>query len=128
MELWQGTQDWDEVVKDFAHTFAFTDEKPTIDVALQEINEKKFAEILVKVTSSHQCSMTIQQWMACYNMAREPDDGPTNINIPDSEVTCEVEGSGILSDEFLKPLKIKKVNIGLLKNPKFANIGDYWDD
>ena len=25
-------------------------------------------------------------------------------------------------------MKIKKVNIGLLKNPKFTNIGDYWDD
>ena len=26
MELRQGTQDWDEVVKQFAHTFAFSDE------------------------------------------------------------------------------------------------------
>ena len=25
-------------------------------------------------------------------------------------------------------LKIKKVNIGSSENPKFANIGDYWDD
>ena len=39
-----------------------------------------------------------------------------------------VEGSGISSDQFFKPLKIKKVNIGSLKNPKFANIGDYWDE
>ena len=39
-----------------------------------------------------------------------------------------VEGFGISSDQFLKPLKIKKVNIGLPENPKFANIGEYWDD
>ena len=32
------------------------------------------------------------------------------------------------SDQFLSPLKIKKVNIGSSENPKFANIGDYWDD
>ena len=45
-----------------------------------------------------------------------------------SEGTHEVRGSGILSDQFLKPLKIKKVNNGLSENPKFTNIGDYWDE
>ena len=33
-----------------------------------------------------------------------------------------------MSDQFLKPLKIKKVNIGSPDNPKFSNIGDYWDE
>ena len=61
-------------------------------------------------------------------MVGEPDDDSTSINILASEVMCEVEGSGISSDQFLKPLKIKKVNIGLPKNLKFTNIGDYWDD
>jgi len=27
-----------------------------------------------------------------------------------------------------KPLKLKKVKIGTKEHPKFANIGDYWDD
>ena len=66
--------------------------------------------------------------MACYTLARDLDDDPTNINILESEGTHEVEGSGIPSVQFLKPLKIKKVNIGSPKNPKFANIGDYWDE
>ena len=39
-----------------------------------------------------------------------------------------MEGFGICSDQFLNPLKVKKVNIGSLENPKFSNIGDYWDD
>ena len=52
----------------------------------------------------------------------------TNINISESEGTRAVEGSGISSDQFLKPLKIKKVNIGSPDNPKFSNIGDYWDE
>ena len=39
-----------------------------------------------------------------------------------------MEGSGISSSQFLKSLEIKKVNIGSLENPKFANIGDYWDE
>ena len=28
----------------------------------------------------------------------------------------------------MKPLNIRKVNIGSLENTKFANIDDYWDD
>ena len=62
--------------------------------------------------------------MACYNLDGDPDDDPTNINIPKLEGTREVEGSGISSDQFLKTLKIKKVNIRSSDNPKFANIGD----
>ena len=66
--------------------------------------------------------------MVFYNLARDLDDDLTNINIPESEGTREVEGSGISSDQFLKLLKIKKVNIVSLDNPKFANIGYYWDE
>ena len=39
-----------------------------------------------------------------------------------------VEGFGISSYQFISPLKVKKVNIGSPESPKFANIGDYWDD
>ena len=66
--------------------------------------------------------------MDCYNIAKDADDDLTNINIPKLEGTHAIEGSGISSEQFLKPLKIKKVNIGSLENLKFANIGDYWDE
>ena len=66
--------------------------------------------------------------MACYNLTRDPDDDPTNINIPKWEGTRTVEGSDISSDQFLKLLKIKKVNIGSLDNPKFTDIGYYWNE
>ena len=66
--------------------------------------------------------------MECYNVTGEQDnDDQLDINIPESEGMCAVEGIGISSDQFLSPLKIKKVNIGSPKNPKFANIGDCWD-
>ena len=39
-----------------------------------------------------------------------------------------LEGVSISSDQFLSLLKIKKVNISSSENPKFSNIGDYWDD
>ena len=62
-------------------------------------------------------------------MTGEPyDDHPLDINIHESEGMHAMEGFGISSDQFLSPLKIEKVNIGSLDNPKFTNIGDYWDE
>ena len=65
--------------------------------------------------------------MTYYNFFEDPEDDTTDIKIPESEGWHVVEGSGISSEQFIKPLKIKKVNIGSEDNPKFANIGDYWD-
>jgi len=39
-----------------------------------------------------------------------------------------VEGPKLETPYYTQPIKIKKVNIGTDENPKFANIGDYWDD
>ena len=66
------------------HTFEFVNEQPTIDVALHMIKEKIFVKIPIEEENSHQCSATIQQWMACYNLTEDLDDDPTNINIPES--------------------------------------------
>ena len=85
MELRQGTQDWEDIAKKFMHTFEFADEQPIVDVALQMIKENIFVEIPIEEENSHQCSTTIQQLMACYNLAGDPDNDPTNINIPESE-------------------------------------------
>ena len=61
-------------------------------------------------------------------MGEIDDNEPHDINIQNSEGMHEVEGFSIYNDEFFNPLKIKKVNSGSQENPKFANIGDYWDD
>ena len=67
--------------------------------------------------------------MECYNVMGEPnDDDPLDMNIPESKGIHAVEGFGIFRHQFLCLLKIKKVNIGSPDNPKFANIGDYWDE
>ena len=65
------------------HTFKFIDEQPTVDDVLQTIKEKIFDEIPVEEANAHQCNVNIQRWMACYNIAGDPDDDPTNINIPE---------------------------------------------
>ena len=71
---------------------------------------------------------TVCHWKECYNVAGEPnEDEPQDINIPQSEGTCAVEGLGVSSNQFLNLLK-KKVDFGYLDNPMFDNIGGYWDD
>ena len=60
--------------------------------------------------------------MAYYNLVGDPYEDMTNITILELEGTIAVEGSGISSDQFLKPLKIKKVNIRSLENPNFTKI------
>ena len=67
--------------------------------------------------------------MEWYNINGELEvDDPHNIHILETEDIREMEGLVLSSDQFMKPLKIKKVNIGSPENPKFANNGDYWDD
>ena len=81
------------------------------------------------MTNFNQSNATVQHWMEFYNVTSElDDDDPCEINILESECTHVVEGSGVSIDKFLNPLKKNKVNIGSPKNPKFSNIGDYWDD
>jgi hypothetical protein len=39
-----------------------------------------------------------------------------------------VEGPPIESEFIATLIKVKKVNIGTVENPKMDNIGDYWDE
>jgi hypothetical protein len=39
-----------------------------------------------------------------------------------------VEGPLIESKGISTSIKVKKVNIGIVENPKMASIGDYWDE
>ena len=73
--------------------------------------------------------MTVHNWMECYNITGElDDDDPLEINMLELEGIPIVEGASITNDQFLKPLNIKKVNIGSNENPNSSNIGYYWDD
>ena len=116
--------EWEELATNFTHAFEFIDDHPTIHVALQLMKKKLFEEILVTTTKFHQCSTTIHHWIECYNVTGEPDDDdPLNIKIHESEGVRVVERFGISSDQFLSPLKIKKVNIGSPEKYKFCQ---YW--
>lgn len=50
------------------------------------------------------------------------------INIPETKDHCEVEGLQLENPNIIELLKTRKVNIGTKAEPKFTNIGGYWDD
>jgi len=58
---------------------------------------------------------------------KSEDMEPRDVNITKSEGERAVDGLEI-SRNFSKPLKTVKVNIGTEEVPKFASIGDYWDE
>ena len=69
----------------------------------------------------------MQSMMECYNVSGEPedDDDIQNINILEMKGSRDVAAPYIPIDPMNRPLKIRKVNIGMEKNPKFASVGDY---
>ena len=72
----------------------------------------------------------MQSMITCYNLSGEPEDDDDfwNVNIPESEGSRNVTAPYIPTNSMSQPLNIRKVNIGSEENPKFAIIGDYWDE
>ena len=68
--------------------------------------------------------------MTCYNISSKPkdDDDMRNVNILESEGSRNVAAPIIPIDPMSQLLNIWKVNIGTEENPKFASVGDYWDN
>ena len=77
LELRRGIVDWDDLANSFIHTFSYANENPFINIDLQVIQDKKFEEIFVPVSSLPQWTVTIQNFMKCYNIQGEPvNDDP----------------------------------------------------
>ena len=74
-------------------------------------------------------AVQIENAVECYNfVADEEEEDPRNVNIPDSEGSCDVQGPKWELPEIIEKIKIKKTNIGTEADPKFSSIGDYWND
>jgi hypothetical protein len=100
---------------------------------LQAIRTKIFLEegtMEVVPMCSAQASMIVHELLECYNVAKEEQDeeDPRNIQVPETEGEHAVEGPELESIVYAQPLKTRKVNIGTKENPKFVQIGDYWND
>jgi len=70
-----------------------------------------------------------KQTLECYKIDEEKqeDDEPREVHVPKIEGERAVEGPKINPD-YVKPLRTRKINIGTEEVPKFAFIGDYWDE
>ena len=108
-------------------TFKFESEYPEIDQALKVTKGKLLAHCSLPVFETLKWTVALEQALECYNLAEEgeEDENPCNINIPKSEGTRDVQGLELKVPDVVKPVKIKKVNIGTEEEPKFASIGDY---
>jgi hypothetical protein len=72
----------------------------------------------------------VKELLSCYHVQEEvsDEDDPRNIQIEEVEGQREVEGPPLESELIVASIKVNKVNIGTVENPKIANIGDYWDE
>ena len=67
--------------------------------------------------------------MEFYNVTWGPQESDDlwNINILKTKWSRNVIAPNVPTDPMNQPLKIRKVNIRTEENPKFVNVGDYWD-
>jgi len=67
--------------------------------------------------------------LGCYNVnVEEDDEDPWNINISETKGSCEIRRPSLEDPDITVPLKTKQVNIVTEVEPKYATLGDYWDD
>ena len=69
----------------------------------------------------------MKELLSCYHVQEEApnEDDQCDIQIEEAEGKREVEGPQLESEVIAAPIKVKKVNIGTIENPKMASIGDY---
>ena len=95
------------------------------------IKTKIFEDRTISVPVQPEWTIQLEEALECYNFAsesEEADEDPRHTNIPESEGTRDVEGPQLEIPAITEPIKIKKINIGTDAEPKFASIGDYWND
>jgi hypothetical protein len=85
---------------------------------------------VVSICNTHKNSMTVHELLECYNVVKEEHDeeDPSNVKVPEIEGEGVVEGPEIEYVSYTQPINTLKVNIGMIENPNFAQIGDYWND
>ena len=108
-------------------TFSINEVCPALDVAIRLIHTKVFDDQEV-VEYRPDWKEQEAHVVECYNLAIDKDDDPRNINIPESEGHFKVHGPTLEAPEVTQPLKTWTVNIGSEEQPKYATIGDYWDE
>lgn len=128
IELRRGTENWSLMIDGFKINFGFESEYPKVDTTLEMIRVKVFDDCPPQIVNQLDWAAQMENVMECYNLAVDEEEDAHNVNIPKSERSRDVQGPMLEIPEITKKVKIKKVNIGTEADPKFASIGDYWDD
>ena len=111
------------LTKQFQLTFGFEFEYPKIEDALGVIRIKLFDECPLLIVNQLDWEAHMEHAMECYNFATDDEvEDPHNVNIPESEGPRDVQGLVLEIPEIIEKVKIKKINIGIEVNPKFASI------
>lgn len=129
LELQQETFDWESLTENFITTFIFQDEDVMVQPTLQLIQENFFEQFEQPEESLHDWSMFSKRTLKCYKIDKyqQDDDQPREVNIPETKGERAAERLGINPD-YTKPLKTRKVNIGIQEVPNFSSIEDYWHE
>jgi hypothetical protein len=86
----------------------------------------KEPEVELMTKEQQQNRQTIKEILSCYHVQEEApnEDDPSDIHIEKVEGEREVEGPPWELEVIVASIKVKKVNIGTVENPKMASIGD----
>jgi hypothetical protein len=132
LEVRRGMTNREELIQNFKVAFNFEFESPLVDAALQVIKGKNFMEKgqveIVPTCSEHRESATTYELLECYNNIEDGKEDPRNVHVSKIEGECDAVGPTLESDAYAKPIRVRKVKIDTKEKPKFANIGDYWND
>lgn len=116
------------MIDGFKITFGFESEYPEIDDALEMIRTKVFEDGSLPLYNQPDWEAQLENALECYNLTIDEEEEPHNVNIPESKGSREVQVLKLEIPEIIEKVKIKKIYIGTEVDPKFASIGDYWDD
>jgi hypothetical protein len=131
--LHKGTLSWIVLQQNFTVTFSFKHENLDIDATLKRIRGVIFItepENELITEEQRRNRQAVKELLSCYHVQEEApyEDDPRDIQIEEVEGERDVEGPPLESKVITAPIKVKKVNIGTVENPKMVSIGDYWDE
>jgi hypothetical protein len=123
------TTNWEGMTQNFVTTFLFESQYPSVDQVLQIVRKNLFEEAssLPLEQEEDEWTVPLQKLQDYYNINVDEDDDPRKVNITKTEGQRDIEGPGVELPFIIKPIKIKKFNIGTEETPKLSNVGDYWD-
>ena len=124
------TVDWEGMTQNFVTTFLFESQYPTVDQALHILRHRVFEEAPSPPLEQEEdeWNVPLQKLQGCYNINVDEDNDPRKVNISETKGQKDIEGPGVELTFIGQPIEIRKVNIGIEKTMKLANVVYYWDD